>query len=254
MKNSKDFKKYKLCICYSGGIDSITAFFYAINELKYKLDDIYLLMIDYGQEYFQKEFFLFTKMAELFNGKINYRVLSVNIDNESDVEYHYTLNRNVIISSIAFRFSDEVWLVANADERHVRDKDLEFFNLSTNLNSHTIGKPVLLTSPFKNWSRKLILRWGVGNNVPYNLSTSCYHHELMQCGECKGCIDRYFDFMDLGIVENFCNDVLDYERTQNIVYHMMIKEKTPEENMILEKYIRVLNLTEKGKEILKCMK
>lgn len=252
MKNYNDIKQYELCILYSSGIDSITGYYYAIKQLKIKPENILLLMINYGQSYHEKEKFLFENFLK-DNPKVNYKCLDINIENESDLEYHYVSNRNVILSSIGFRFSDEVWLCANADEQHVKDKDMDFFTLSTQLNSHTLGKPVILFSPFLNWSREKILRWGIGNNVPYNFSSSCYHEILMQCGECKGCIDRYFDFMDLGIIEEFEKNILEYPRVIGLVEYLHLKDKTPEEQKVFEKYIRVLQKTKTGKEIIKCI-
>lgn len=253
MKNNNHIERYKLCLCYSGGIDSMTALYYAVNELKLSFQDIILIMFDYGQLYFNKEFDLLHKLIDLKKLPLNYKILKINIEDESNLQFHYTLNRNVILSSIAFRFSDEVWIVANADERHVKDKDIDFFTLSTALNSHTIGKPVLLNSPFKNWSRSLIIKWGLANNVPYALSSSCYDKTAMACGMCKGCIDRYFDFMDLNIVEEFHNRILEYPKLKQIIKDLNIKEKTIKEKFLFDKYIRVLNKTEDGRNLLKCI-
>ena len=272
MGSRNKMKRYDLCILYSGGIDSLTAFYYALKKYKMDMSNILLLIINYGQPYFEKEYNLFKKLrdtmerenalyanneiAHNFVEKIHYRVLKIDIEDESDVKNHITANRNTIFTSIACRFSDEVWLVANNDEVHVNDKSYNFFEYVNKLNALTMERPILIKSPFINWSRTKIIEWGLNNNVPYFYSSSCYDSKSMACGKCSGCFHRYFDMVYNDVYEKFDIDVLDYEpnierlkiiwRNRNSGNLDIIRKYTKEQ---FKKYNDALGMTEKGRKI-----
>lgn len=250
-------KKYRLCICYSSGIDSLTGLYYAVNQLKYNYQDILLLMFNYGQEYFEKEFGLMKKLIENENLPCDYKVLKININDDTNIENHYCWNRNTIFSTIACRFSDEVWIVANGDEHQVKDKDEKFFELATKLNTYTMEKPILIHSPFLRLRKSNIIKWGLNNKVPFFYSTSCYHPTKLFCGECAGCLFRWVDMNYLNIKEAYLNHPLESKKNQDIVKEYLIYYKNMDYSVKHEEelnifYSSLLN-DEKGKEIIKCI-
>lgn len=249
-------KKYNLAICYSSGIDSLTALYYAVTNMKYSFQDIILIMFNYGQPYFEKEYGLLRELLKNENIPVNYKVLDINIEDDSKLLDHYCWNRNTIFSTIACRFSDEVWIVANGDESQVKDKDEKFFDLATQLNSYTMEKPILIHSPFLKLRKSNIIKWGINNCVPYFYSTSCYHETKIHCGECAGCLFRWIDMNYCDIYEKYDIHPLDVKKNQEIVkqyltwykhknYIVKLKEE-------LDIFYNSLKKHGKGVEFIKC--
>lgn len=53
---------------------------------------------------------------------------------------------------------------------------------------------VALMTPFLDFSKKGILKWGLKHNVPYELTRTCYKDQPMACGKCGSCVERLSSF------------------------------------------------------------
>jgi 7-cyano-7-deazaguanine synthase in queuosine biosynthesis len=192
-------KPYKLAISISSGIDSLTSYYWAIEELNYNPKDIICIMFDYGQEYFHKEYSCVKWL------KCNLQVLQIDILEYTSWNQPYSPNRNAIFATIASKFADRVWICANKGDnnKYAYDKNDKFFELATMFNSASTGKHTIIESPFINKFKHEIIAWGLKNNVDYNNSISCYHPSLNRCGMCADCFSRFINMKYNGIDEVF---------------------------------------------------
>ncbi len=56
-------------------------------------------------------------------------------------------------------------------------------------------------APFVEWSKADVVRWGVGHEVPYDLTLSCYQGSRPGCGVCDTCQARIEAFREAGAVD-----------------------------------------------------
>lgn len=207
-------KPFRLAICMSGGIDSLTSYYWAIKVLGYKKEDIINIQFDYGQEYYLKE-----KMALIKNKDMYIKEFQIDIGEMSTWKNYYSPNRNTIFSSIGSKFADEVWIVSNKGDnnKYAIDKNDKFFELATKLNSYATGKETRIRSPFLNLYKHEIIAWGLKNGVNYNNSISCYHGYYVRCGLCADCFSRFINMKYNNIDEIFENNPLESEVCKSVI-------------------------------------
>lgn len=58
---------------------------------------------------------------------------------------------------------------------------------------------VKLLSPFCDWTKTDIARWGVNHCVPFDLTWSCYKGGEKHCGKCGTCVERIEAFREAGV-------------------------------------------------------
>lgn len=82
----------------------------------------------------------------------------------------------------------------------------EEFNLSMNLAIYIgSGKMVKIVAPLSGLLKNEVIKIGIDNNVPFDLTWTCYEDNSKPCGKCTACMDRI-----KGFKENDIEDPVEY--------------------------------------------
>jgi len=237
-------KDYQIVLLYSGGIDSYIAYYYA----KSKYDSVKLVFVNYGQSYAKEEY----EFIKTQNLDVTYIDITpyTNIDIPTNTYGEIFPGRNWILSVIASEFIErrgEIWMVAIGGE--VKDlwgdKSKYFFDKGSELLSEKTGKSITITSPFKEKTKGMIIKWYLKNgyNKENLLSTvSCHDiNEEGPCGKCMGCAHRTVGFVYNNIIEsNFRNSIYDtidnlYSKELNSEFSEFSEQRKLEIKITLDK-------------------
>jgi 7-cyano-7-deazaguanine synthase len=60
------------------------------------------------------------------------------------------------------------------------------------------GGRVGIVAPFETLNKTEILKWGLQNGVPYQLTRTCYKDQIKSCGKCGSCNERLEAFSSQG--------------------------------------------------------
>lgn len=230
----------KALVLNSGGVDSTTCVGIAVN--KYGKENVITASLYYGQKH-DKELECARKIAEYYGvGHIEEDISNImkyasnvcslvkggkdiqecsyeeqikaNKDGRVDT---YVPFRNGLLLSIATAYADslfkdeevEVYYGAHADDaagQAYADCSPEFAEaMNKAINIGTYGK-ISVCRPLINMNKAEVVKIGLGLNVPYNLTWSCYEGKEKQCGKCGTCIDRKKAFKLNGV-----EDPVEYE-------------------------------------------
>ena len=115
--------------------------------------------------------------------------------------------RNMLMTTLAASYAGtkgitDVFITPVREDFEVyRDCRLAFFeSLSTTLSLGAVDdKKVTVHTPYIFTWKKDIIKWGLANNVPYNLTHSCYKGAQPACGECPACRERLVAFKENGV-------------------------------------------------------
>jgi 7-cyano-7-deazaguanine synthase len=227
----------------SGGMDSVTLAFWVMKK-GYKQR---VIAFNYGQRH-SKELIAAERVAHAL-GAFDYanpnKMASFNVvdissimpmlhgssqtDSNVDVpEGHYSAdnmkltvvpNRNAIMLSIAYGAAvaskaERLFYGAHSGDHFIYpDCRPEFVrNLSEafHLGNEGFQNPNLeVQAPFSAMSKADILKWGLANEVPYQLTWTCYKGGEKACGKCGSCCERLEAFF-----LNSVPDPIEYEDTQ----------------------------------------
>jgi len=201
---------YEKVICCGGGIDSTLAILY----LKMMGGDTPLLIhTDYGIPYNKKEIESLKKVLEIFERtfdlslslvsvQFDSRLLGVPLTEENLGKGYIIPARNLLLSTIASNYGDDIWIVANwrkNDTVGAPDKSRKFYGDMTELLSLSWGSEKRVSSPFLHLSKKETIEWAI-NLYGYedilellSQTTSCYSEKInvYNCGECYACFKRW---------------------------------------------------------------
>lgn len=197
-----------LSVCYSGGLDSLIMYNYALAH-NYNPMCFY---VDFGHPYAQKEIESIKKLegleycpakVEVIKLDTLYALISKRLSNQ------IIPSRNLLLAVIGSMFSERVWIGALDGEQlgKEHDKSERFFKDSTKLLSFTnefFQKETIIEAPFANFSKSETIKWAIDNNIPLNtlfLTTSCYSETDCKCGKCLTCVKRAIAFKANGISE-----------------------------------------------------
>jgi 7-cyano-7-deazaguanine synthase len=67
-----------------------------------------------------------------------------------------------------------------------------------NLGCTEEGSPFKIHHPFTQKSKIDVVKWGVANDVPYKLTSTCYKGQALACGKCDACKERLDAFRAAG--------------------------------------------------------
>lgn len=104
--------------------------------------------------------------------------------------------RNIIFLSIlaGVAWSEEAEHIAlgihQGDHAIYPDCRAEFFkaiDLAVYLGT---DRNVSILAPFVNQTKADIVEWGIGYDVPYHLTRTCYKNQPISCGKCGSCVER----------------------------------------------------------------
>lgn len=182
-----------LVICYSGGMDSVIAYWYSIKELKFDPADVILLNFDIGSNYSLKE-----KKARENLGlpfiSMSIPLISEDLGNATTKDSYIIPGRNLIFATIASTFGSTVWIVGVKYEDHplMFDKNEGFYRTASLACSQAFGSRTVVESPFQTWTKTEMIEWAMRNGLKDQLyhTVSCYHDTSKRCGDCGLCFKR----------------------------------------------------------------
>lgn len=209
----------KVVLGLSGGMDSATlCAFYLDRGI-----DVYPIQFEYGSkhnryerqaaEQFAKHYDLSIKEIGLdFIGKLFKSNLLK--DNGEIPEGHYNdasmlltvvPARNIIFASIMAGYAwsigaDIIALGVHAGDHHIYEDCRAGFVAA--MNAAIIagtGDKVRIEAPFQYIDKTSILKIGMGLNVPYAYTRTCYKDQQLSCGRCGSCIERLEAFSNIGL-------------------------------------------------------
>ncbi|MGZ4849781.1 MAG: 7-cyano-7-deazaguanine synthase [Candidatus Bathyarchaeia archaeon] len=202
----------KICILYSGGLDSLIMKRYA--EVYYPNAQIDLVWYNIGQEYNSKEYLALPSSAKI-------RTVQWLDDDTLTVEKENTQNimipgRNMALAVLAACqfLPDEIWLGALMGEVHeeATDKNWDFLFEVNNLLSYVLapyGKnpevkfPLAEAGMGKLESVQWFLENGGTKEQVLNSSSCLSGGVHKNCGQCIVCLRRWGIFYQLGIEEEY---------------------------------------------------
>jgi 7-cyano-7-deazaguanine synthase len=214
----------------SGGLDSTTLLYKLLGE-NIEVD---CLTFHYGQRH-SREIFCSKTLVRHINSKrkisgkpyikhdiIDMRGITSFIAGNSSLlnkevgvpKCHYTEevakktivpNRNMIMLSIAAGVAEarglhSVYYAAHAGDHAIYpDCRVEFLeSLKQSVMLSTAWNPVELKDPFIKLSKSDIVRIGIEEGVPYELTHSCYNGSTPPCEMCPTCVERIEAFINNG--------------------------------------------------------
>lgn len=195
----------KVSIMFSGGLDSMIMYNYAIAC---DLDPV-CIYVDLGHPYAHKE-----KAAMARRSRWMPKVEIIELSTlwhliEKRMSNQIIPSRNVLLAVIGGMFSPEVWLGALDGEQlgKEHDKSPRFFEDTTKLLTFTnefFQPTTTVFAPFGLMSKSETLEWALEYGVPLEellATSSCYDGEKGKCGVCLTCVKRRLAFLANGIEE-----------------------------------------------------
>ena len=244
-------------LLFSGGVDSLTAWFY----LKYPR----CLYVDLNHRYYQKEIDAVDNLKrsmekyceESWDKFIFYtRRLNMGGLEKPDAEIPMRNAFFAMLGSLplvnfngdVFGKIDKVWLSFEKGTEHniSNDRSPEFCNMMSNLLTYLNGRKIVVDSPFWNMSKGEIVKWMLGNvlNAEDMLkqTVSCYSSEDGHCGQCPSCFRKFLAFEWAGIDTKgmFNSDITKWEGIKGYVEKFKVgkydAQRTEEAKFVLSKY------------------
>jgi len=203
------YRRWKLAIMWSGGMDTTIAYFYAVKN-GYSPKEIVMIHLDLGHPYEWKE----KKAIEMLLPYIKADYLHFKIDllrkelgNLPTPEKQVIPARNSLISWLGAFFADRVWICALDGEMHrfMPDKNHTFFTLTSGYLSYVFDKDITIETPFARMSKTELARWFVDNygkefaEEVLEKTVTCYDEKEWACGECSTCFKRWIAYVNAGL-------------------------------------------------------
>lgn len=221
----------KLAICYSGGLDSLVAYYYAMKVKKYKKEDILLIHFNIGQPYEEKELKVL-KSLDIPCEIMDLKICNPKLSGSKITKENYIIpGRNLVFASVCAGYAERVWIVGLLNEDHylMFDKNSNFYRLASMTCSQAVGSPTIVESPFSLMTKtdlfKLAKKWKILDKV--EKTTSCYDETDLRCGECSLCVKRAVAGRTAGIFENFTKEPFESRECKRLerAYIKALKEK-----------------------------
>ena len=217
----------KAAVLLSGGLDSTTLLHYVVKTLK--AEEVFALSFDYGQKHSReldvaqwqceqlpqvKEHnvldlsfmggFLGASSA-LVKGGVEVPELKDIAEDDLDQPVTYVPNRNMMLLSIAASYAENrdcrhLYYGAQAQDEYgywdCTEDFLERMNGVFSLNRRT---GVKVEAPFVNMSKGIVAGIGLGLDVDYSKTWTCYRGGEQPCGVCPSCAERALAFKECGV-------------------------------------------------------
>lgn len=216
----------KIVTSLSGGMDSTTL----LAKLLSYGDDVHVVNFQYGSKHNKKEQTAALEVASYYNRSIKLIHLEETFSHfnsnllkggGSIPEGHYAADnmaqtivpgRNAIMTTILAGYAESHGFDAIALGQHKGDHTIypdcrkEFIEaMDKTIQISSDGK-VKVMSPFININKADICGIGIGLQVPYELTTTCYNGRKKACGLCGSCVERIEAFLI-----NKAKDPIEYE-------------------------------------------
>lgn len=212
----------KAVIVLSGGMDSVTAMYFARS----KGYQVYAITFYYGQRH-KKEIVCARRICKKLNvhheivdlsdlGKvINNSSLTGNIElpeghyQDKNMRLTVVPNRNMILFSVAVGYAvnisaESVFVGIHSGDHPIypdcRPDFLRLFNITCrSANRGFIPKNFRIIAPFLKLTKDKIVQKGIGLGVPFGMTWSCYKGKKYHCGKCGTCNERKEAFRLSGV-------------------------------------------------------
>jgi 7-cyano-7-deazaguanine synthase in queuosine biosynthesis len=187
----------KKILCLSGGMDSVIAWYW-LNKPE-------CIFFHTGLSYSDMEVEAIHRIG--IPCTVDH---SLDFSNEANI---YIPHRNLLFASRASATGAYEVVIAGLKDDKVEDKT---FKIMSHCLSCIGKKPVLVTSPFWEFTKEQICKWFMGN-VPrageiLALSISCYNGiNRKPCCECESCFRKACALYSVGIMEEFHNKGMMYD-------------------------------------------
>jgi len=207
-------KRKKVAVMVSGGLDSFIAYEYALTAFAdEEYTEVIPVYVRYGSPYQDKEDAAIDKLfGNIKNLKIiNADLATEDLDNVPTLEQQEIYGRNLLMLFYGGVVGDVIWLASLETEMNptaVRDKHPEFMHMCSSIFSYIFKSKrfeTVVETPFKDFTKSDIVRIALndlGITVQELVSTStCYHEEHHNCGQCSTCFKRWIAMTNNGIDE-----------------------------------------------------
>jgi 7-cyano-7-deazaguanine synthase len=221
-------KRSTALILYSGGIDSTTALFWALNSY----EQVQALSFDYGQRH-KIELSLARRLTRRL--RIPHAVLKVDLRQvggsaltdvsipvprfrhpencAADIPLTYVPFRNGIFLSLASAWaearglSDIVCGFNAVDSPHYPDTRGAFVRameraIDKGTGARSKGRPIRIITPLLRMRKSQIIRKGLRLGADYSFSISCYGGSEVPCGRCSSCLFRQKAWREVGTTDH----------------------------------------------------
>ena len=212
----------KALILFSGGLDSTTVLHHALSRGY----ECLTLTIDYNQrhsyevkssqEYLKrhnvKGFVFKIDMSQIGGSALTDNEIKVPTEFQTGIPITYVPARNTIFLSVASAYAEkysisEIFIGVNQIDYSgypdCRPEFVDSIQSTINLGTKTgvNGKPIVISAPLINMSKKEIIRYGIELGIDYSQTVSCYQldDQGRACGECDSCKFRKEGFKLAGI-------------------------------------------------------
>ena len=218
--------EWRAIVILSGGMDSAAVLGYVVNFHGAK--NVYALTFDYGQRHI-KEMKAAEELAKHYGVKhiifrcdlgqiggsalTNKDIAVPEFEKDEDIwkktgsALTYVPMRNTIFVSVAAAFAEVLgcsWIYTGfnyIDSGGYPDTRPEYVAaMNALLRVGSRDQPVLST-PLIMYTKKEIVDFGRGYNVPWEKTWSCYEGGEKPCGKCNACIQRAKGFSEAGVVD-----------------------------------------------------
>ena len=189
-------------LLFSGGIDSLSAWFYLGNPKS--------IYIDMMTKYSQKEIECIKELEKLIPDLNVEIVKGINLGQFEEGVNAFIPNRNLILASIACNYGDRI-IMAGIKDDNVEDKNPKAFKkMSEVLTLISKDRKIEVYSPFWKMSKTDIVGWMLDNVIDaekmLRTSVSCYSSESLQCGDCPSCLRKAIAFEKFNLSLDFFNN------------------------------------------------
>lgn len=225
----------KALLIYSGGLDSTTCLFWALDNF----DEVHTLTFSYNQRHIIEVQYSYEtlKIAEKIKRKSVHRHyfdidlskiggsaltdISINLPKQrneqemsSEIPSTYVPFRNGIFLSIAGALAEKNsisniiggWnIVDYSGYPDCREEFLKSFEKTLNYGTKAgiTGNKFSISAPLLKMKKSQIIKFGKKHAADYSYSYSCYSGDKIPCGDCDACILRAKGFQEAGIEDDF---------------------------------------------------
>jgi len=221
----------RILVILSGGLDSATCLGMAVNKHGHK--NVEAVTYYYGQRHTREircarilcDYYhvIWHEVNTEFLGKFGGSALTdeaIEVPEEGyegGIPISYVPGRNTIFIAAALSLAetrniDEIWTGVNAVDYSgypdCRPEYIEAWNCLASLSSKRAveGSPITIETPIISLTKDDIVKVGLGYNIPYQHTWSCYNGRDKACGVCDSCRFRRQAFINNGTV-----DPIEYE-------------------------------------------
>lgn len=188
---------------YSGGLDSLIAYYYLKHN--HKVDPV-LVYCDIGHRYFDKELLAIERIKEQSNGAIRPildHTLSLGKWEQDNANIPM---RNMFLAMVGSYYGNHIHVVCQKGEQDIPDRGPEFFAQATDMITFLNDRLIKIYPTFQDMTKTEMVKWYLDNGFDPNIlksSISCYSSTGRLCGRCSSCFRRWVAMSLNGIEEKY---------------------------------------------------